>query len=70
MKNSNYLSKVILLLRQGLWGSKKSNTANPVVNELIHPRFEIGTNDVTALKAVPNSLLFLMYSKENDVLFI
>ena len=70
MKNNNYFSKAILFIRQGLWGAKKSNTTAPVVNELIHPRFEMDTNDAIARKAVPNSLLFLMYSKENDVLFI
>ncbi|MBB1192913.1 hypothetical protein DNC80_04425 [Flavobacterium sp. SOK18b] len=59
----------MLLLRKGLWRTKKRNNTN-VTNELIHPRFEMATNDVTALKTVPNSLLFLMYSKENDVLFI
>jgi hypothetical protein len=69
MRKNDYLTKGILLLRKGLWRTKKRSNVS-VTNELIHPRFEMATNDVTALKTVPNSLLFLMYSKENDVLFI
>ncbi|MEC5165032.1 hypothetical protein RCH18_000755 [Flavobacterium sp. PL11] len=38
-------------------------------NKLIHPRFEISKNAL-AQKTVPSSLLFLMYSEENDALFI
>ncbi|SHF86354.1 hypothetical protein SAMN05444396_102130 [Flavobacterium segetis] len=38
-------------------------------NKLIHPRFEISKNAL-AQKTVPTSLLFLMYSEENDALFI
>ncbi|MCV9929423.1 hypothetical protein OIU83_17290 [Flavobacterium sp. LS1R49] len=39
-------------------------------NELVHPRFGMETTDETTEKKVPNSLLFLMYSKENETLFI
>lgn len=41
----------------------------PPVNELIHPSFGI-TETEKATKKTPNSLLFLMYSKENETLFI
>ena len=39
-------------------------------NELTNPRFEISKNDPLAQKIVPSSLLFQMYSKENEELFI
>ncbi|MCL6461988.1 hypothetical protein SAMN05444372_10159 [Flavobacterium micromati] len=39
-------------------------------NKLIHPRFEISKNDDLQQKIVSSSLLFLMYSEENDALFI
>lgn len=48
----------------------KRTEINQEVNKLIHPRFEISKNDDLAQKMVPNSLLFLMYSEENDALFI
>ena len=48
----------------------KRTEINQEVNKLIHPRFEISKNDALAQKMVPNSLLFLMYSEENDALFI
>jgi hypothetical protein len=37
---------------------------------LTNPRFEISKNDPLAQKIVPSSLLFQMYSKENEELFI
>jgi hypothetical protein len=48
----------------------KATGINQEVNKLIHPRFEISKNDALAQKMVPTSLLFLMYSEENDALFI
>jgi hypothetical protein len=39
-------------------------------NELIHPRFEIEKDNAVTQKSVSNSLLFLMYSKENETLFV
>jgi len=40
------------------------------VDDLVHPRFGINDTDVKNLINTPNSLQFLMYSKENDTLFI
>ena len=48
--------------------TKKSKVIIPE-NVLIHPRFELKTTAVGGQKA-SNSLLALMYSEENDVLFI
>ena len=48
----------------------KTKKGNDFINELIHPRFEITENDKTVQKKVVNSLLFLMYSKENEPLFL
>ncbi|TDD76296.1 hypothetical protein [Flavobacterium caseinilyticum] len=48
--------------------AKKTTVIQPET-VLIHPRFEIKTSGSTEKKA-PNSLLALMYSQENDVLFI
>ena len=39
-------------------------------NELTHPRFEMITKTTVSKSDVSNSLLFLMYSKENEHLFI
>jgi hypothetical protein len=48
----------------------KRNNPPPPKNELIHPRFGITETDKKEEKKEPNSLLFLMYSKENETLFI
>ena len=48
----------------------KTKKGNDFINELIHPRFEVSEHDVTTQKKVVNSLLFLMYSKENEPLFL
>jgi hypothetical protein len=48
--------------------TKRNNP--PPANELIHPSFGITETDKNAEKKAPNSLLFLMYSKENETLFI
>lgn len=63
----------ITYLRKKLTGfrSAKAERNNPPpVNELIHPSFGVTETDKKAEKKVPNSLLFLMYSKENETLFI
>lgn len=48
----------------------KTNKDNHSTNELIHPRFEMIKNDPLAQKKILNSLLFLMYSEENEALFV
>ena len=48
--------------------TKRNNP--PPTNELIHPRFGMTDTDLKAEKREPSSLMFLMYSKENETLFI
>lgn len=48
----------------------RTNTNVQTKNELIHPRFEIEKDNALTQKSVSNSLLFLMYSKENETLFV
>ena len=64
----NLLKSFSLLER--ITKSSKKDQAHVSENELIHPRFEILKNDAVAQKRVSNSLLFLMYSQENEALFI
>lgn len=66
MSTLNYLTKTFSTLKN--IRAKRNNP--PPKNELIHPRFGIAEADIKAEKKDPNSLLFLMYSKENETLFI
>ncbi|MBL0735779.1 hypothetical protein JI750_02700 [Flavobacterium sp. GN10] len=71
MSTLNYLAEKISNLKNRR--TRKNNP--PPTNELAHPRFGIAEAGITeeakgAEKKAPNSLLFLMYSKENDTLFI
>ena len=54
----------------GFRSAKAERNNPPPVNELIHPSFGVTETDKKAEKKAPNSLLFLMYSKENETLFI
>lgn len=67
MSTLNYLAKTISTLKNK---RTKRNNPPPPANELVHPRFGITETDKNAEKITPNSLLFLMYSKENETLFI
>ncbi|WP_426064457.1 hypothetical protein [Flavobacterium sp. DSP2-3-1] len=69
MSATKYFTKTFQVLKSIDFKSKKEKE-NSSKNELIHPRFEISKNDALAQKTVPNSLLFLMYSQENEALFI
>ena len=69
MSATKYIAKAFQLLKT-INIRNKTKKGNDFTNELIHPRFEISKNDAVAQKKVANSLLFLMYSKENDVLFV
>nr|WP_314897409.1 hypothetical protein [uncultured Flavobacterium sp.] len=69
MRTLKYFPRTFRLLKNFSFRNKIENS-NDSKNELIHPRFEISKNDPSAQKMVPNSLLFLMYSKENEELFI
>lgn len=48
----------------------KKNIIKITVDDLVHPRFGINDTNANDLNKSPNSLQFLMYSKENDTLFI
>ena len=67
MRILKYFSKAFQLLQD--IKTRLNKNIQPK-NELIHPRFEITKNDALAQKIVPNSLLFLMYSKENEAFFV
>ena len=69
MSTIKYFPKTFQKLKSIDFKNKKKKENNSK-NELIHPRFEISKNDALAQKIVPNSLLFLMYSQENEALFI
>ncbi|MFH6933665.1 hypothetical protein [Flavobacterium sp. YO12] len=64
MSTLNYLTRTLKSIRT------KRNNLPPPTNELVHPRFGINEADKKTEKKDPNSLLFLMYSKENETLFI
>ena len=66
MSKLNYIAKTLSTLK-----SLRAERNNPPPkNELVHPRFGITETDKKAEKKNPDSLLFLMYSKENETLFI
>jgi hypothetical protein len=67
MSTVNYLTKTFLTLKSI---RAKRNNPPPPKNELAHPRFGMAETDKKEEKKNPDSLLFLMYSKENDTLFI
>lgn len=66
MSAINYLRKKLSTFRN----LKAERNNPPPTNELIHPSFGINETDKKLEKKLPNSLLFLMYSKENETLFI
>jgi hypothetical protein len=67
MSKLNYITKTFSTLKNL---RAERNNPPPPKNELVHPRFGITETDVKEEKKEPNSLLFLMYSKENETLFI
>jgi hypothetical protein len=69
MSTSKHFPKTLRLLK-GFTFRTKTEKDNNSKNELTNPRFEISKNDPLAQKIVPSSLLFQMYSKENEELFI
>jgi hypothetical protein len=67
MNTSKYFMKTI----QFLTDLKDKNSDKHIIeNELTDLRFLIASKDDLAKVEVSKSLLFLMYSKENDTLFI
>ncbi|WP_367756916.1 hypothetical protein [Flavobacterium sp. WC2430] len=68
MNTTNKFSRTLGFLRN-LRGKK--NTDNGlVVDELVNPRLGMEIPDSKKSKKAVNSLQLLMYSKENDTLFI
>jgi len=69
MKTTTYIASRVELLKKAILKTMKAEPFNPL-KELDHPRFHIDENfDLKARKG-KSSLLFHMYSKENDTLFI
>jgi hypothetical protein len=69
MKTSNYFLRTFSAIRN--FRAKGNNLPPPTTNELVHPRFGLtNPEEANTQKKAPNSLLFLMYSKENETLFI
>lgn len=48
----------------------RTPTSTLLANELTHPRFVLTETDLSTKNKTVNSLLFLMYSQENESLFI
>ena len=69
MSATKYFARAFQSLKSINFRNKTKN-GNDFINELIHPRFEVSEHDVTTQKKVVNSLLFLIYSKENEPLFL
>ena len=69
MSATKYFAKTFQLLKS-INFRNKTVKGNDFINELIDSRFGVSINDNLSQTKVPNSLLFLMYSKENEALFI
>lgn len=69
MSATKYFAKTFQLLKS-INFRNKTVKGNDFINELIDSRFEFSKNDALPQNKVTNSLLFLMYSKENEALFI
>jgi hypothetical protein len=66
MKTSKYLSDKFQFLTNP---RSKINEENLDSNELTHPRFEVRETDQDNTET-SKSLLFLMYSEENEAFFV
>ena len=69
MRTITYIKGKIELLSRSVLRTINVEPFNPK-NELNHPRFEVDENFNVKEKKGNNSLLFHMYSKENETLFI
>lgn len=70
MKTLSYISSGVELLKGIILKTlKKVEPLNPI-KELTHPRFHIDETFDLKAKNGKSALLFHMYSKENDTLFI
>ena len=68
MSTTNKFSRTLGFLRNLI--DKKNTDNGLVVDELVNPRLGMEIPDSKKSKKAVNSLQLLMYSKENDTLFI
>tara|TARA_R110000868_G_scaffold11228_1_gene55052 strand:+ start:3024 stop:3230 length:207 start_codon:yes stop_codon:yes gene_type:complete len=68
MSTTNKFSRTLGFLRN--LRDKKNTDNGLVVDELVNPRLGMEIPDSKKSKKAVNSLQLLMYSKENDTLFI
>ncbi len=69
MKTISYIRNTVELFKRTILKTISVEPFNPK-NELNHPRFDVDENFNLKEKRGNNSLLFHMYSKENETLFI
>lgn len=69
MKIITYITSRVELLKKAILRTITVEPFNPM-KELNHPRFHVDENFDLKDKKGNNSLLFHMYSKENETLFI
>lgn len=69
MKNSTYIRNTVDFFRRTITRTINIEPFNPK-KELDHPRFEVDESFDLKEKKGNTSLLFHMYSKENETLFI
>ena len=69
MKTTTYITSRVELLKKAILKALKGEPFNPL-KELDHPRFDVDDNFDLKERRGNNSLLFHMYSKENETLFI
>jgi hypothetical protein len=69
MKTIRYIANRVELLKNTILKSLKVEPFNPM-KELDHTRFHVDENFDLKAKKGKSSLLFHMYSKENETLFI
>jgi hypothetical protein len=67
MSTVKYFTKKIQFLTDL---KRKNSREQTIKNKLIDRRFKLATTDDLAKAKASKSLLFLMYSKENETLFI
>jgi hypothetical protein len=67
MKTTNKITRAVRFLKNL---TTKKTPIKFTVDDLVNPRFGINDLEEKNINKVPNSLQFLMYSKENDTLFI
>jgi hypothetical protein len=69
MKTITYITSRVELLKKAILNAIKVEPFNPM-KELDHTRFHVDENFDLKAKKGKSSLLFHMYSKENETLFI